>query len=330
MEHTVDKHHDSGRNSIPVYTYVITVVVLFFLIVAIQGFTESDKENGEGTNYYAVSAVKIPQELYFAGEKVPLDNFDTRESLDRELLVNTYFHSQTFLLIKRSARYFPLIEPILKNYGIPDDFKYLSVIESGLENSVSPKQAVGFWQLVEGTARDYGLEVNNEVDERYHIEKSTEVACKYFLESYQKYNNWTLAAASYNAGRNGIDRQIGRQNGNNYYDLLLNEETARYIFRALTIKMIITDPEKYGFHLDEDDYYPVIPIYEVKVDSSVSDFNVLAGKFGINYKMLKYFNPWLRETYLTNRHHKEYVLRIPREGYRSYALLTPKEPAEVQ
>ena len=330
VKKSVDKNPDTERFSIPFYMYVVTVVILFFLMVAIQGFTDSAEENRDSGNIYTVSAVKIPQELYFAGEKVPLDNFDTRESLDRELLVNTYFHSQTFLLIKRSARYFPLIEPILHEFGIPDDFKYLSVIESGLENSVSPRQAVGFWQLVEGTATDYGLEVNNEVDERYHIGKSTEVACKYFLESYQKYNNWTLTAASYNAGRKGIDRQIGRQNSNNYYDLLLNEETARYIFRALSIKMIISDPEKYGFHLDEDDYYPVIPTNEVRIDTSISDFNVLAGDFGLNYKILKYFNPWLRETYLTNRHKKEYIFKIPQEGYRSYALLTRKEPGEVQ
>ncbi|HJX71559.1 MAG TPA: lytic transglycosylase domain-containing protein, partial [Bacteroidales bacterium] len=240
MEDSVKKCQNSGKYSVPVYVHLSMVLIFFILAIGIQGFTDSDNENGGNNHLYTVAAVKIPEDLYFAGEKVPLDNFDTRESLDRELLVNTYFHSQTFLFIKRSARFFPLIEPILEKYGIPDDFKYLSVIESGLENSVSPKQAVGFWQLVEGTAREYGLEVNEEVDERYHIEKSTEVACKYFLESYQKYNNWTLTAASYNAGRNGIDRQIGRQNGNNYYDLLLNDETSRYIFRALTIKMVIT------------------------------------------------------------------------------------------
>jgi hypothetical protein len=329
VEYSEKKNHKTKGHSIPVYVYLITVALIFILAAGIQGFTDSDGEKGENSQLYTVAAVKIPDELYFAGEKVPLDNFDTRESLDKELLVNTYFHSQTFLFIKRSARYFPLIEPILKKYGIPDDFKYLSVVESGLENSVSPRQAVGFWQLVEGTAREYGMEVNDEVDERYHIEKSTEAACKYFLESYQKYNNWTLTAASYNAGRNGIDRQIGRQNGNNYYDLLLNEETSRYIFRALSIKMIITDPEKYGFHLDEDDYYPVIPVYEVKVDTAVSDFNNFAGQFGINYKILKYFNPWLRETYLSNKHKKEYVLKIPRDGYRSYALLTGKDSVEV-
>ena len=330
VENSVDRNKVSESNTVPFYIYVVTAIVLFLLVIAIQGFTDSEEENDGSRKDYSVSAVKIPRELHFAGEKVPLDNFDTRESLDRELLVNTYFHSQTFLLIKRSTRYFPVIEPILNKYGVPDDFKYLAVIESRLENSVSPKQAVGFWQLVEGTARDYGLEVNDVVDERYHIEKSTEAACKYFLESFQKYNNWTLTAASYNAGRKGIDRQIGRQNGNNYYDLLLNEETARYIFRALTIKMIISDPEKFGFHLDEEDYYPVIPTYEVKIDTSVTDFNILASEFGINYKILKYFNPWLRETYLTNRHQKKYIFKIPREGYRSYAMLTGKEPGEVR
>ena len=261
---------------------------------------------------------------------MPLDNFDTRESLDKELLINTYYHSQTFLLIKKSTRYFPVIEPILKENGIPDDFKYLAVIESGLENSISPKQAVGFWQLVEGTAKDYGLEVNDQVDERYHIGKSTEAACRYLLESYEKYNNWTMTAASYNAGRRGLDRQLERQNENNYYDLLLNEETSRYIFRALAIKMIITDPEKYGFKLDEEDYYPVVPVTEVKVDSSVTDFNAFADGFGINYKMLKYFNPWLRETYLTNRSGKTYILKIPQDGYRSYALLMKRDSVETE
>ena len=303
--------------------------MIFVLVVFIQSFIEPET-NGSRNEFYAVSAVKIPRELYFAGEKVPLDNFDTRESLDKELLINTYYHSQTFLLIKKSTRYFPVIEPILKENGIPDDFKYLAVIESGLENSISPKQAVGFWQLVEGTAKDYGLEVNDQVDERYHIGKSTEAACRYLLESYEKYNNWTMTAASYNAGRRGLDRQLERQNENNYYDLLLNEETSRYIFRALAIKMIITDPEKYGFKLDEEDYYPVVPVTEVKVDSSVTDFNAFADGFGINYKMLKYFNPWLRETYLTNRSGKTYILKIPQDGYRSYALLMKRDSVETE
>jgi len=302
--------------------YLVSIVALAILIIIVQGFTNTEEEKSEPEKvFYNVAAVKIPDELYFAGEKVPLDNFDTRESLDRELLINTYFHSQTFLLIKKTNRYFPVIEPILKKNKIPDDFKYLCVIESGLDNSVSPKQAVGFWQLVKGTARDYGLEINNEVDERYHIEKSTEAACKFLLESYTKYNNWTLTAASYNAGRHGTNRQIERQHENNYYNLLLNEETARYIFRILAMKLVIESPANYGFVLDKEDLYPQIPTYEVKIDTSISDFSSFAKKFDINYKMLKYFNPWLRENYLDNKTGKSYSIKIPEKGYRSYNLL---------
>lgn len=303
-----------------------SLVFLLIAAIAVLIFTGSGENthqnviNVQNINN-SVSAVKIPDELEFAGEPVPLDNFDTRESLDKELLVNTFFHSQTFLLIKRANRFFPIIEPILKRYGVPDDLKYLCVIESNLENAVSPRQAVGFWQLLEGTAKDYGLEVNKEVDERYHLEKSTEAACKFFIESYNRYKNWTLAAASYNAGREGIDRQINRQNIRNYYDLLLNDETARYIFRALAIKLIITKPEDYGFNLQTSDKYILVPTYEVKIDSAIANFSYFANSVGTNYKILKYFNPWLRETYLTNKSHKTYYFKIPKEGYRSYKLL---------
>ncbi|NJK84923.1 MAG: lytic transglycosylase domain-containing protein [Bacteroidales bacterium] len=296
----------------------ISVILGFFLaLFVLIIFTGSGKNNGgssednaKNEDFYSVTAVKIPDKLDFAGEPVPLDNFDTRESLDRELLVNTFYHSQTFLLIKRANRFFPIIEPILKKYGIPDDIKYISLIESNLENAVSPKQAVGFWQLMEGTARDYGLEVNKEVDERYHLEKSTEVACKFFLESFKKYNNWTLTAASYNAGRLGIDRQIDRQDETSYYDMLLNEETARYVFRALAIKLIMNNPENYGFNLNENDRYPVIPTYDIKIDSSISNMSSFAKSLGLNYKIIKYFNPWLRETYLTNRNRSTYLLKF--------------------
>ncbi len=321
VKNSAEHKQQTGKVTIPVYLYILSLLVVIFLTIVIQGFTNCDNSTKRVSEYYSVAAVKLPSMLYFADEKVPLDNFDTRESLDREMLVNTYFHSQTFLLIKRSARFFPIIEPILKKNGIPDDFKYLCVVESGLENTVSPRQAVGFWQLLDGTAKDYGLEVTNEVDERYNIEKSTEAACKYFLESYKKYNNWTMTAASYNAGRNGMDRQLDRQNGNNYYDLLLNDETARYIFRVLAIKLVIADPEKYGFHLDKEDYYPVVPTFDVKVDSAISDFNSFADSYGIHYKLLKYFNPWLRETFLTNINKKTYIIKIPEKGYRSYRKL---------
>jgi hypothetical protein len=165
----------------------------------------------------------LPEQLFFAGETVPIRNFDTRESLDRELLVNGYFHSRTMMVLKKSKRYFKVIEPVLKKYGVPDDFKYLAMAESGFENAVSPAKAVGVWQLLEGTAREYGLEVNDDVDERYDLVKATEAACKFLLDSYANYGNWTMAAATYNAGRKGLDSQIEKQRTNNYYDLLLNE-----------------------------------------------------------------------------------------------------------
>lgn len=325
----VDKKSIQGKKgNLYISTSLIFLLIAFIavFIFSSSGGDETKPQNEQiKNNSYSVKAVSIPEELEFAGEPVPLDNFDTRESLDKELLVNTYFHSQTFLLIKRANRYFPVIEPILKKYGIPDDIKYLSVIESNLENSVSPKKAVGFWQIMEGTAKDYGLEVNNEVDERYHIEKSTEVACKFFLESYNRYKNWTLAAASYNAGRKGVDRQIERQHIENYYDILLNEETARYVFRALAIKLIITNPLDYGFELSDSDKYPQIPTYEIKIDSAISDFGIFAKQLGTNYKILKFCNPWLREPFLTNKSGKTYYLKIPQEGYRSFKLISHKE-----
>ena len=280
-----------------------------------SGFKQVNNNNQE-RQINEVWPVDLPEHLEFAGEKVPLEYFDVRESLDRELLVNTYFHSQTFLYLKKIPRYFPIIEPILEEYDIPEDFKYLPLVESGLANAVSPAEAVGFWQLMEGTAREYGLEISDEVDERYHLEKSTVAACKYLLKSYEEYQNWTMVAASYNNGRRGIDRQVNRQEEDNYYNLLLNEETARYIFRILALKLIVINPAKYGFNIQEKDRYRPIPNYTVKVDSSVSSFALFAKQFGTNYKVLKFLNPWLREPFLSNQKGKTYMVSIPEEGSR--------------
>lgn len=277
---------------------------------------DDDPEKPVNGESYVVQGVKIPGKLTFAGEPVPLDLFDVREALDREILSNAYFHSQTIRLIKMAHRYFPQIEPVLRKNLVPDDFKYLAVAESLLTQAVSPAKAVGFWQLMKGTAQEYGLEVNQEVDERYHIKKSTEVACKYLIESFQKYGNWTMTAASYNAGRRGVDRQIQRQKIENYYDLLLNEETARYLYRVIAFKLIFEDPQAYGFHLSEDDLYPEIPTYTVEIDSSVADFADFAHMHGTNYKILKYFNPWLRDKSLSNSGRKRYEIILPEEGYR--------------
>jgi len=264
---------------------------------------------------YAIYALDLPQQIDFAGEPVPLKDYDIRERLDREILVNTYFQSQTLLLIKRANRWFPVIEPILKKNGIPDDFKYLALAESGYTQAGSPKGAVGFWQFTEATAKTYGLEINDEVDERYHVEKSTSAACLFLLESYGIYKSWTMAAASYNIGRHNLNSQIARQKVNNYYDLLLNDETSRYIFRVLALKTILQDPVRYGFHLRADDLYPVIRYKEVSVDSSVTDFASFARSMGINYKILKIHNPWLRDNHLTNPQKKSYLIKIPLEGY---------------
>ncbi len=199
--------------------------------------------------------------------------------------------------------------------GIPADYKYLAVIESGLDNVVSSSNAVGYWQFLKGTARDYGLEVNKEVDERYNIEKSTEAACKYFLESYEKFGNWTLVAAAYNAGNKGITKQMERQKSVSYYDLLLSDETSRYVYRIAAMKIILENPEAYGFYIEESDVYLPIKTHDIIIDNKVDDLADLAHANGISYKILKYFNPWLRQNYLKNKKNKTYYIQIPDAPY---------------
>jgi len=288
------------------------------LTVVTTGYTSTtgNRVEADQREAYQVFGVELPTRITFAGEPVPMDLFDVRESMDRELLSNTYFHSQTIRLIKMGHRFFPQIEPVLKENLVPDDFKYLAVAESGLMQVVSPAKAVGFWQLLKGTAQEYGLEVNAEVDERYHVARSTHAACQYLIESFKNYGNWTMSAASYNAGRRGMNRQIERQKKENYYDLLLNEETARYLYRVVAFKLIFEDPEKYGFKLSEKDLYPEIPSYTLEVDSTVSDFADFAHKLGTNYKILKYMNPWLRDNRLNNPSRKTYHIVLPEKGYR--------------
>jgi len=293
----------------------ITALVVVLFIRAMDE-KEEDKEN---QSRYVVTSVPIPESLDFAGERTPLENFDVLESLDRELLINSYWQSHTMLLIKRSNRHFPVIEKILEKHGIPQDFKYLPVAESDLMNLTSPARAVGYWQFLKATAQEYGLEVNSEVDERYHLEKSTEAACKFLLRSYELYGNWTMAAASYNVGRTGLNRQVERQDSRYYYDILLNEETGRYVYRLLALKLIMSEPEKYGFFFDKDELYPSIPVYQVNVDSAVEDFAAFAREYSINYKVLKIFNPWLRDNKLSNTSRKTYQISIPRKGYREFS-----------
>lgn len=317
---------------------ILTVLVLFsssvvMLAVALGFRGDNDSEEvtvSSGDSIYTVRPFRIPEIVTFAGERMPLENFDTRESLEREILTNAYRHSSTILIIKKANRFNPLIEKILAKNNIPDDFKYLVAAESEYGNVISPAGATGFWQIMPQTGKEQGMEINAIVDERYDIEKSTQFACDYFRKSYEKFGNWTLVAASYNGGRAGIDVQIEIQGQNNYYDLLLNDETARYIFRVVAYKLIISDPVAYGFNLSKDDLYPEMKFYEVMVDTAVSDFTEFAGKFNTNYKLLKFLNPWLRKPYLTPRPKKQYMIRIPAEGMRSGRNLILTDKAEVQ
>ncbi len=288
-------------------------------INAVQDAPSDEVQERKMINDYNVYALPMPEDLEFAGEEVPIEIPDVYERMDRELLVNTYWQSNTLLLLKRANKYFPVIEPILAEYGVPDDFKYLAVIESSLTNAVSPAGARGFWQIMESTGKEYGLEINDNVDERYNIEKSTRVAAEYLKKSKERFGSWTLAAAAYNAGNYGVDKQRDRQDVRDYYDLLLGEETGRYVFRILALKEIMENPKKYGFNFREKDLYQDVPSYKVKVDTAVSDFARFAQEFGINYKVLKIHNPWLREAHLNNRSRKEYLIELPEEGYYSPA-----------
>lgn len=300
--------------------FVLLISSLVILLVA-QGFREKpvpvNSERLRDSLSYSVSSFRIPETVTFAGEKLPLENFDTKESLEREILTSAYRHSSTILIIKKANRFNPVIEKILAKNGIPDDFKYLVAAESEYNNVISPAGATGFWQIMSQTGKEQGMEINAIVDERYDVERSTQFACDYIKKSYAKYGNWTLAAASYNAGRAGIDLQIKIQNQNNYYDLLLNDETARYVFRVVAYKLIISDPVSYGFNLTTEDLYPEIKYYEIKVDTAITDISVFAGKFNTNYKLLKYLNPWLRKPYLTPSPRKQYTIKIPAEGMRN-------------
>ena len=264
-------------------------------------------------NNYKVYAIDLPEKLDFAGERVPIEDPDVYERLDREFLVNTYWQSNGMLYIKRANKYFPIIEPILKRNNIPDDFKYLALIESGLTNAVSPAGASGFWQFMKSAAKEYGLEVGDQVDERYHLEKATQAACDYLNAAKRSTGSWTMAAAAYNAGVAGMNRQANLQETNNYYDLWLNNETSRYVFRILAVKEIMKNPKKYGFIFDKRHLYNELPTYSVMIDSSITNLISFAKQYNITYKDLKIYNPWLRDRKLENKDGKTYYIKIPKK-----------------
>ena len=260
---------------------------------------------------YKVYALELPGKLSFAGEDIKLDRPDLQERLDRELLVNTYWQSNMILLIKKANKYFPTIEGILEEEGIPEDFKYLAVIESGLANVRSPKGASGFWQIMRPTGREMGLEINSNVDERYHLEMATRVACKYLLKAKEKLGSWTLAAAAYNRGMSGIKRKLDTQQVDNYYDLYLRSETSRYMFRILAIKEIMKDPRRYGFVFQQKDLYNTTPTRKIGLDTAITNLSRFAKQMDIDYNQLKRHNPWLLQNHLNNKSRKFYEISLP-------------------
>ncbi|MEO6166242.1 MAG: lytic transglycosylase domain-containing protein [Chitinophagales bacterium] len=259
-----------------------------------------------------IYALKIPDQMDFAGEPVPLTDDDIRQRIDKELLVNMYWHSQTLYIMKQFNQVIKIIEPILEKNGVPHDFVYLCVAESGLQyNATSPSGAVGLWQFMKPTGQKYRLLINGEVDERMNYEKSTEAACKYFLEAKEKFGSWTMAAASFNMGIDGLANTSRAQDSNNYYDLYLNRETGRYVYRILALKEVLSNPRKYGFFLESDDLYAPYTYRTIAVDSSINNLTAFAKEQGTNYKMLRLMNPWMIGYSLTNKDGKRYDIKIP-------------------
>jgi hypothetical protein len=304
--------------------YSLLGPISFLLLLMYVGYDQSASSKEENKNgetapvnmeepeqaFVAVS-YDLPEQISFAGEPVPLQLPDIKERLDKELQINVYLQSSTLFLIKRANRWFPMMEEILKANDIPVDFKYLPLIESALLNSTSPKNAVGYWQILESSGKELGLEITREVDERFDPVKATEAACKYLKKSYSKFGNWTLVAASYNRGMAGTSRELEDQKVSNYYDLYLNEETSRYVFRILAIKEIFEHPAKYGFKLKPDHLYKPEVVKYVEVNKSIKNLVDFAQDQGTNYKLLKRYNPWLRQNKLTVKKGKTYQLALP-------------------
>lgn len=301
------------------YTFYFVILIgMRYLLTLLAAFTVCTASYGQSP-FSKVVIPSVPTFLEFAGERVPLDNFDTRESLQRELLVTSYMHSSTLRALLHTKRYFAIIEPILEANGVPNDFKYLAMAESALNpNAMSAAKAAGLWQIMPGTGRDHGLLVGSEVDERYDVEKSTEAACKHLLKSYAEFGSWALAAAAYNLGDAGVRRRIDKQGVTNYYDAFLPEETLRYMFRILSFKLIVENPSFYGYMIQSGDYYPVLDNYtEITVDDAQIDWSKVAKDNGTTYKMLRQLNHWIRDYEYKNTARRKLTVKIPGPGFRS-------------
>ena len=303
-------------------------ILILFLLLFVFFFVYGDRyqiqnvDLDEAPQFYEnmIATPYIPKNISFAGEEVPIEIYWVREALDKELTINCYQHSRTLQIFKKSGRYFPIIEKILKEEEIPEDFKYLCVAESGLENVVSPVAAAGFWQFMETTGKNYGLEINSEVDERYDIEKATRAACQYIKGCKERLGSWSLAAAAYNMGEAGVGNAISNQQSNDYWDLYLNSETARYLYRIISYKLLFEKPRQYGIVLKNVDLYYPIPYEEVSVKSTILDLYKFAQEHNILYRELKALNPWLRDSKLTVKN-KNYIIKIPQKTKLNYQYL---------
>jgi hypothetical protein len=300
------------------YSHILLIIsVLIIIVLGINGIHKDDSDKMTiDTTYgthenYKIQALKLPDNLNFAGERVPIENPNIFERMDRELLVNTYWQSNGLLLFKRANKYFPILEPLLKKHGLPDDFKFLALAESAFIDETSSAGAAGMWHFMVETGKEFGLEINSNIDERYNVEKSTAVAAQYLKRSKEKFGSWTLAAATYNAGNFGVSSRLEAQQVTSYYDVLLPNETERYVFRVLALKEIMNNPKKYGFIFDQEDLYILPKTTTVKVDTTITNLVSFGKKFGITYKELKIHNSWLRENKLINKSGKVYEIKIP-------------------
>lgn len=296
---------------------LLFATVIILMVVALVAFRNKEDKAPEKQKsekqFHPWYAPELPETMSFAGERVPLERWEVREYLDREILFDYYRMNNMLYMLKLANRYFPYIEERLKYHGVPDDFKYLCVAESNMQNAISRAGAVGFWQFMRGSAPGYGLEVGSNIDERYNVYKSTDAACKYLKQAYAKFGSWTAAAASYNCGQGGYNAAANFQGSTNYYDLLLPEETQRYIFRILAYKYLMSNAKQLGYNIDEDELYPPLKTRTIVISRSIPNLSSFAKQNGTTYKILKMLNPWMRSKELVVRGGKSYTIHLPAE-----------------
>jgi LysM repeat protein len=290
-----------------------------YIALRIYVLPPAANEISYSNNNFNFLGLNIPANLHFCGEKIPPNNYEIIRNLQKEFFNNTYWKANSSVLFAKAQKWFPYIEPILRREGVPDDFKYVAIIESHLSNIVSPAGAAGFWQLVPSVANNYGLEVNEHIDERYHVEKSTAAACKLFKQAYSVFNNWTLAAAAYNLGIGGIQEKLKKQKAKSYYEMILNRETGSFVYRILAYKTLFSSPAHFGIKKKKFTYLPLIPFKVFKVDSSITDLGAFAKHCGCTKSAIKFFNPWIMQDQIPNPERKTYFIRVPKNSRNDYS-----------